>query len=52
MTKRVKIPKLSSPEQLAKKIRKIWELQPVTKVVPSKKLYTRKAKHKGIDGDL
>lgn len=41
--------RLVRPDQveLARRIRKDWgEIRPVTQVVPSKKRYTRKEKHK------
>lgn len=51
MSKRIKIPKLLSQEQLDRKIRRVWTVRPITKVVPSKKLYTRRRKHKGHGED-
>lgn len=51
MSKRIKVPKLSSQEALDRKIRRMWTLSPVTKVVPSKRLYNRKEKHKGLGTD-
>lgn len=51
MTKRIRIPKLSSQQELERRIRKVWEVKPVTKVVPSKKLYSRREKRKGQQDD-
>lgn len=51
MSKHIKIRKLSSQEELDKRIRRVWTLQPCTKVIPSRKLYSRKEKHKGNDED-
>ena len=47
--KKKKRGKLIHPDQveLARRIRKDWgDIRPVTQVVPSKKRYTRKEKHK------
>lgn len=44
--KRIKTRKLSNQTELDRKTRRTWTLRPVTQVRQSKKLYTRKYKHK------
>lgn len=41
-----------SANEMAKTIRHIWEINPVTRIVKGKKKYTRKHKHKNKEEEI
>ena len=43
--------KKTKPVTFRNAFRRTWDINPVEKVVPSKKAYKRKSKHKGKDNE-
>ena len=41
-----------SANEMAKTIRHVWEINPVTRIVKDKKKYTRKRKHKNKEEEI
>lgn len=41
-----------SANEMAKTIRHVWEINPVTRIVKNKKKYTRKRKHKNKEEEI
>lgn len=52
MSRKIKIPKLISINEARLKFRHGWEINPKTRVVPSKKLYRRSRAKQKLHKDL